>query len=189
MLLGLALGSRESHANWLAFGRDLIDRGLRAPALIVADGAPGLWKAARELWPAAEGQRCTVHALRNVTGKLPERHHRELKARWWRVFDDAGAPADARRGLEAIVADYRAAYPSAMTVITDNLDALVAHLRWPTEHRKRIRSTNLLERTFVPPASSELRTIARRARRAHDTTDHDRRQPAARDRHPLRPQK
>src|SRR4051812_40292924 len=102
----------------------------------------GLWKAARELWPTAEEQRCTVHALRNVTGKLPERHHRELKARWWRVFDDAASPAEARRGLHAIVEDYRAAYPSAMAVITDNLDALVAHLRWPSEHRKRIRSTN-----------------------------------------------
>ena len=149
MLLGLALGSRESYENWLAFGRDLVDRGLRAPALIVADGAPGLWKATRELWPSAEEQRCTVHALRNVTGKLPERHHRELKARWWQVFDDAASVADARRGLQSIVADYRTAYPSAMAVITDNLDALVAHLRWPTEHRKRIRSTNLLERTFV----------------------------------------
>jgi putative transposase len=149
VLLGLQLGSRESYENWLAFGRDLVDRGLRSPALIVADGAPGLWKAARELWPAAEEQRCTVHALRNVTGKLPERHHRELKARWWQAFDDAASVADARRGLQAIVADYRAAYPAAMAVITDNLDALVAHLRWPTEHRKRIRSTNLLERTFV----------------------------------------
>ena len=111
--------------------------------------APGVWKAARELWPTAEEQRCTVHALRNVTGKLPERHHRELKARWWAVFDAAASPADARRGLHAIVEDYRAAYPSAMAVITANLDALVAHLRWPAEHRKRIRSTNLLERTFV----------------------------------------
>ena len=36
-----------------------------------------------------------------------------------------------------------------MAVITANLDSLVAHLRWPAEHRKRIRSTNLLERTFV----------------------------------------
>ena len=149
VLLGLQLGSRESYENWLAFGRDLADRGLRAPALIVADGAPGLWKAARELWPAADEQRCTVHALRNVTGKLPERHHRELKARWWQAFDDAASVADARRGLEAIVADYGTAYPSAMAVITDNLDALLAHLRWPSEHRKRIRSTNLLERTFV----------------------------------------
>jgi transposase-like protein len=41
VLLGLALGSRESYENWLAFGRDLADRGLRAPALIIADAPPG----------------------------------------------------------------------------------------------------------------------------------------------------
>ncbi len=115
VLLGLGLGSRESYQSWLQFGRDLVARGLSAPALIVADGAPGLWKAARELWPQADEQRCTVHALRCVVAKLPERHHRELKARWWRVFDEAASPAEARRGLEAIVADYRTAYPSAMT--------------------------------------------------------------------------
>src|SRR5207244_13228627 len=34
-------------------------------------------------------------------------------------------------------------------VIERDLDALVCHLRFPSEHRKRIRSTNLLERTFV----------------------------------------
>src|SRR5215211_8955059 len=149
VLLGLALGSRESYESWLAFGRDLVDRGLRSPAMVVADGAPGLWKAVRELWPTADEQRCTVHALRNVTAKLPERHHRELKTRWWKVFDEAGSAAEARRGLEAISADYRQAYPSAMAVIERDLDALVAHLRWPSEHRKRIRTTNLLERTFV----------------------------------------
>ena len=149
VLLGLALGSRESYESWLGFGRDLLARGLRAPALIVADGAPGLWKAARELWPRADEQRCTVHALRNVTQKLPERHHREVKARFWQIFDEAASPAEARRGLNAIVADYRGAYPSAAAVIERDLDALVCHLRWPSEHRKRIRSTNLLERTFV----------------------------------------
>jgi putative transposase len=149
VLLGLQLGSRESYESWLAFGRDLVARGLRSPAMVVADGAPGLWKAVRELWPAAEEQRCTVHALRNVTAKLPERHHRELKTRWWKVFDQAASAAEARRGLEAIIADYGNAYPSAMAVIERDLDALVAHLRWPSEHRKRIRTTNLLERTFV----------------------------------------
>jgi putative transposase len=149
VLLGLALGSRESYESWLAFGRDLTDRGMRAPLMVIADGAPGLWKAAHELWPQAIEQRCTVHTLRNVTSKLPERHHRELKARWWGVFDDARSPAEARRGLEAIIADYRAAYPSAMAVIERDLDALVAHLRLPSEHRKRVRTTNLLERTFV----------------------------------------
>jgi transposase-like protein len=90
-----------------------------------------------------------VHALRNVTKKLPERLHRELKARYWRILDEAASVAEARAGLLALAADYRTAYPSAMAVIERDLDALVCHLRFPSEHRKRIRSTNLLERTFV----------------------------------------
>jgi putative transposase len=149
VLLGLQLGSRESYEDWLDFGRDLLARGIRLPALMVADGAPGLWKAARELWPGALEQRCTVHALRNVTKKLPERLHRELKARYWRILDEATSGADARAGLLTLVDDYRSAYPAAMAVIERDLDALVCHLRFPSQHRKRIRSTNLLERTFV----------------------------------------
>jgi transposase-like protein len=149
VLLGLALGSRESYDSWLAFGRDMIARGLRAPALVIADGAPGIWRAVRECWPGALEQRCTVHALRNVTSKLPERHHQEVKARWWKAFDEARSPAEASRELQGIIADYERAYPSAMAVIERDLPALVAHLRFPSEHRKRIRTTNLLERTFV----------------------------------------
>lgn len=149
VLLGLALGSRESYESWLAFGRDMIARGLRAPALVIADGAPGIWKATRELWPDALEQRCTIHALRNVTGKLPERHHSEVKARWWKLFDEARSAGEARQQLQALIGDYRSAYPSAMAVIERDLDALVRHLRFPSEHRKRIRTTNLLERTFV----------------------------------------
>jgi putative transposase len=149
VLLGLSLVSRESYEDRLSFGRDLIARGLRAPALVVADGAPGLWKAVRELWPQALEQRCTVHARRNVTSKLPERHHAEVKARWWRIFDEARSAGEARQQLQALASEYRGAYPSAMAVIERDLDALATHLRFPSEHRKRIRTTNLLERTFV----------------------------------------
>ncbi len=149
VLLGLALGSRESYDSWLAFARDMLARGLRPPALVIADGAPGIWKAVREVWPDALEQRCTVHALRNVTSKLPERHHQEIKARWWKTFDEARSPGEARRELQSIIADYKAAYPSAMAVIENDLAALITHLRFPSQHRKRIRTTNLLERTFV----------------------------------------
>jgi putative transposase len=149
VLLGLQLGSRESYESWLDFGRDLQQRGMRAPALVIADGAPGIWKATRELWPGAIEQRCTVHALRNLTSKLPERLHREVKTRYWAVLDEATSASDAKAGLLALAGDYRRAYPSAMRVIDDHVDQLVAHLRFPLEHRKRTRSTNLLERTFV----------------------------------------
>lgn len=99
VLLGLQLGSRESYESWLDFGRELTRRGMRAPALVVADGAPGIWKATRELWPAAVEQRCTVHALRNITAKLPERLHREVKARYWAVLDEATSASDAKAGF------------------------------------------------------------------------------------------
>ena len=45
VLLSVMLGMRESYEDWLALGRDLIARGLGAPMLVVADGAPGLIKA------------------------------------------------------------------------------------------------------------------------------------------------
>lgn len=149
VLLGLQLGSRESYESWLDFGRDLIQRGMRPPTMIIADGAAGIWKATRELWPRAVEQRCTIHALRNITSKLPERHQREFKARYWAVLDDATSASDAKHGLLALAGDYRTAYPSAMRTIDEHVDQLVAHLRFPLDHRKRTRSTNLLERTFV----------------------------------------
>ena len=148
VLVGLALGSRESYESWLDFGRDLVDRGLRAPALVVADGAPGLWKAARELWPAA-AESCTVHALRQVIAKLPERHQPRAQGPLVAGLRRGRTPSEARRELLALADDYRSAYRSAAAVIERDVDALVAHLRFPSEHRKRIRSTNLLERTFV----------------------------------------
>lgn len=56
------------------------------------------------------------------------------------------------------MSDYGAAYPSAMAVIERDMDAFVAHLRWPSEHHKRIRTPNLLERTF-----GEVRRAPRRS--------------------------
>ena len=102
----------------------------------------------RETWPRALAQRCTVHKLRNLLAKLPERLHREVKGRYWAAFD-ADTLAEAKRALERLAADYQVAYPSFASSLLDDLDALTVHLRFPVEHRKRVRSTNLLERTFV----------------------------------------
>src|SRR4029077_15778472 len=40
-LVSVRLGAREAKEDWLELGRDLISRGLAAPRLVVADGAPG----------------------------------------------------------------------------------------------------------------------------------------------------
>ncbi len=57
----------------------------------------------------------------------------------------AASAGEAKAGLLALAGDYRTAYPSAMKTIDDHVDQLGCHLRFPLEHRKRTRSTNLLE--------------------------------------------
>src|SRR5436305_3646636 len=66
VLLAVMLGMRESHEDWLALARDLIARGLGAPLLIVADGAPGLIKAIEQCWPASDRQHCAAHRGLNL---------------------------------------------------------------------------------------------------------------------------
>ena len=58
-LLAIKSMGGEGEAAWRALLDDLVKRGLQAPELVIADGAPGLEKALAALWPDAPVQRCT----------------------------------------------------------------------------------------------------------------------------------
>jgi putative transposase len=149
VLLAVTLGMRESSEDWQALGRDLIARGLGAPMLIVADGAPGLIKAIEQCWPASDRQRCCVHRARNLYAKLPERERERVKHAYWHALDDAINERDAKQRLQALVDDLdKSGFTTAARCLADDLDALVVHLRYPPRHRRRWRSTNLLERSL-----------------------------------------
>jgi transposase-like protein len=150
VLVAVRLGQRERHEDWLDLGRDLARRGLRAPWLIVSDGAPGLIKAIEELWPGADRQRCTVHRLRNIVAKLPQRPelHEHIKAAYWAALDDAIDADDAEQRLRDLVADLEREYPSAAACLAEDLPALCVHLKYLPRLRKRFRSSNLLERSL-----------------------------------------
>jgi putative transposase len=149
ILLSVTLGMRESCEDWLELGRDLISRGLGAPMLIVADGAPGLIKAIEQCWPASDRQRCCVHRARNLYAKLPERERERVKQAYWQALDDAISETDAKQRLGALVDRLdKEGFTAAAKCLADDLDALVVHLRYPPRHRRRWRSTNLLERSL-----------------------------------------
>jgi putative transposase len=149
VLISVMLGMRESSEDWQALGRDLIARGLGAPMLIVGDGAPGLIKAIEQCWPASDRQRCCVHRARNLYAKLPERERERVKQAYWRALDDAISESDARHRLRALVDELdKGGFTAAARCLADDLDALVVHLRYPLRHRRRWRSTNLLERSL-----------------------------------------
>jgi putative transposase len=135
VLLAVTLGMRESYEDWQALGRDLIARGLGAPMLIVADGAPGLTKAIEHCWPASDRQRCCVHRARNLYAKLPERERERVKHGYWQALDDAINANDAKQRLQALVDQLdKAGFTAAAKCLADDLDALVVHLRYPPRH-------------------------------------------------------
>jgi len=63
-LVAVADGQRESSDAWAELLRDLRRRGMRAPVVMVGDGALGLWRALSEVFPATREQRCWVHRSR-----------------------------------------------------------------------------------------------------------------------------
>jgi transposase-like protein len=150
VLVAVRLGQRESHEDWLDLGRDLTRRGLRAPWLVVSDGAPGLIKAIEELWPEADRGRCAVHRLRNILAKLPKRVaiRERIKRTFWQTLDEATDPQDAEKWLRKLVTTLEREYPSAAACLAEDLPALCVHLKYLPRLRRRFRSSNLLERSL-----------------------------------------
>ena len=150
VLLDVCLGQRERTEDWLDLGRGLIARGLRSPLLVISDGAPGLIRAITELWPDADRGRCAVHRLRNILAKLPKRPglHARVRAAYWAALDGATSPQEAEHGLRVLVGELSREFPSAAACLADDLPALTVHLAYPLRLRKRLRSTNLLERSL-----------------------------------------
>lgn len=147
VLLHLALGNKESRADWVSFLRDMISRGLPVPLTMTSDGAPGLMAALEELFPQSLRFRCWRHKMENVLNKLPESAKAEVKA-WLCAVRDAPTLEAAERMASEVLARFEAQYPAAMRSFADDLPASLAHLRVPPSHRKFVRTTNLIERSF-----------------------------------------
>jgi putative transposase len=153
VFLGLGPGAAESTDAWRGFLEDLADRGLGAPLLVISDGGKGLCAAIECSLPTSLHQRCLVHVCRNLIAKVPTHAQDEVKRDYWAIFDQIdhdgeAAVAEAGRRAKRFIAKWKPLYPAAVACVADNLDALLVHLLFPAEHRRRIRHSNLIERTF-----------------------------------------
>lgn len=145
VLLHLDLGPRESYDAWLSFLQDMVARGLKDPLLVIFDGAAGLHKAVKRMWPRAFRQRCQVHKMRNILAKLPRVMQGQMKRLIQQVFL-ASSQAQALKRGRALIVQFRDRYPAAMECLERDLEECVTYLRFPSAHHVRIRTTNRLER-------------------------------------------
>ena len=146
-LVALADGERESTDSWAELLRDCRRRGMRAPVVMVGDGALGLWRALGEVFPATRQQRDWVHKAANVLACLPKAVQAGARKALAEIRD-APDRDHARRAIETFARDYGVKWPKATAKITDDADELLTFFDFPAEHWQHLKTSNPIESTF-----------------------------------------
>ena len=149
-IIDFHLAGSESAAEWERFLTGLYRRGLegRGLGMICADGGKGLEAALPMVFPAIPVQRCWAHKMRNILAKVRKADHAAAKTALHKVMN-AASVAKARAAARRFADRFEAQYPKAVACLRDDLDDLLTCFRYKTvEARKRVRTTNAIERRF-----------------------------------------
>jgi putative transposase len=170
-VLGVSVSLSEAEVHWREFLKSLLARGLHGLELIVSDAHAGLKEARLACLASVPWQRCQFHLLHNALAHVPKE---ELKRE---VIDDlrgvlhAADLTTAQDQLRRVVSKYQKQAPKLAAWMEANVPESLTVLRLPPAHRKRLRTTNMLERlnrelkrrtrvaTLFPNADSLLRLV------------------------------
>jgi transposase-like protein len=145
-ILGVSVALSEAEAHWRSFLASLQQRGLHAPLLIISDHHQGLAAARQAVFPAVAWQRCQFHLQQNAQAYVPRLDQRADLAQSIRSIFDCPDRPSAQLRLKEIVAFYEPTAPKLARWMEENLPQGFAVFAFPSEHRRRLRTTNPLER-------------------------------------------
>jgi putative transposase len=146
-LLGVSVSLSEAEVHWRDFIASLQDRGMHGVILIISDNHAGL-KAAREArFPGVRWQRCQFHLQQNAGHYVPRIDMRYRVASDLRAIFNSPDRAEAERRLEITVKKYVKTAPKLSAWLSENVPEGLTVFSFPEEHRRRLRTSNILERT------------------------------------------
>lgn len=143
-ILDWRLADSESEASWSELFRDLKDRGLSGVKLLVSDAHKGITSAAKRHLQGVSWQRCQVHFKRELLKKVSHKKSGELMSDIKAVFKGHDLAECLRRG-EEMASKWERSAPSVSKLLREGLADCLTVLSFPSEHRRRLSSTNLLE--------------------------------------------
>ena len=144
-VLGFDIGPGEEEAFWTSFLRRLKERGLQGVQLVVSDAHNGLKKAIQTVLAGATWQRCRVHFMRNLLGRIPQRSKAMVAAAVRTIFAQPDHDA-ASEQLEEVAKALEMHWPAAAGLLREAAEDVLAFMHFPEAHWRRIYSTNVLER-------------------------------------------
>jgi len=144
-ILDVAVADTESAAAYNDLFRSLRDRGVGGVLLVTSDDHRGLVASIKRYFCGAAWQRCQTHFQREALSKVSYRLRAGLAADIAAVFAEDDRGAAMARAAEA--ADrWRGVSPRAAAMLDDGIEDCLSALAFPAEHRKSIRTNNMMER-------------------------------------------
>jgi transposase-like protein len=181
-ILAMEVADTENETTWSDLFRDLKRRGLAGVELVTSDAHEGIKRAAERYFQGASWQRCQFHFIRNLLHLASKGQKADLAADLRSIFDSGDAETLNWR-LSETVRKWEVIRPAVAEKIDEEIIGALACFCFPRAHRKRIRTTNCLERfnqeikrrtrvvRIFPNSASALRLIATLAMEQNENWD------------------
>jgi transposase-like protein len=144
-VLGCWVAESESEASWGAVFAQLKQRGLKGVRYVVSDDHAGMVKAIERHFQGAVWQRCQVHFVRNALSLCGVQQRPAVLA-LMRSVTEASTREAAFAALRMAVAELRKKAPKTAMLLEEHGEEILGVYALPEPHRKRMRTTNMLER-------------------------------------------
>lgn len=158
-VLGCSVSLSEAEVHWRAFLSELKDRGLHGLELIVSDAHEGLKAARKAVFPSVPWQRCQFHLQQNAAQYVPKMTMRAPVAADIRAIFNAPDQDEAEHLLQKVLLRYQKTAPKLVEWAEEAIPEGFTVFSLPASHRRRLRTTNLVERL-----NQEIRRRTRVAR-------------------------
>ena len=145
-VVGTEVAHWESKATWGGFLKGLVDRGLTGVELVVSDAHAGLSDARKKHLTGVPWQRCQRHFLMNAVHQVPKAEEKALHRALRRVWDDSTSWEQARSAMTELARSLEARHPRLAEWLEVEGEETLRCFHFPAHHRKRIRTTNGVER-------------------------------------------
>lgn len=143
-VLGIWIGANESSKFWLSVLNDLKNRGVQDVLIFCVDGLNGFKEAIGATFPFAKIQRCIIHQIRSSMKYVPYKDRKAFVADLKQVY----TAINEEQGMENLLnakEKWESKYPNAIKSWEDNWDNLSTFFEFPTNIRKIIYTTNVIE--------------------------------------------
>ncbi len=170
-ILGASVSLSEAEVHWRQFLESLTKRGLTGVELFISDSHTGLTGALRAIFPSVPWQRCQFHMMQNAMKYAPKKALLSPLIETMRDIFNAKNRQEARQTVKQAVSSLSQSAPEFVSWLENNIEEGLTCFSFPKEHRKRLRTSNSLERVnrevkrrsrvavLFPNAESALRLV------------------------------